>query len=184
MSEKMPIYPPCKKCDNIVSLRRRVVLGEGDPKSKIMFIGEAPGNREDKEGRPFVGAAGKVFESLLTDCNVSRAQVYVTNIVKCRPSTPDRKKNRQPTITEVKNCIPYLTMEREQIKPKVISPMGNIALVYFLPETTISKVHGQLFPSGEYSIIPLYHPAVAVYDPNFYPILLKDMEFALSSIGR
>jgi len=138
------------------------VPGEGNPDTKIMFIGEAPGFNEDREGRPFVGQAGKLLEKTLAEVmNLKRDDVYITNIVKFRP--PD---NRDPTPVEIEACRDWLDRQISIIAPKIICTLGRFSLAKFIPDVTISRVHGQSrfveFGGIKYIIFPMYHPAAAL----------------------
>lgn len=171
----------CKKCV-LENTRTNAVPGEGSSDANILFIGEAPGLNEDKKGRPFVGKAGKILDELLNSISLNRNDIYITNIIKCRPPN-----NRNPKIEEIKTCSPYLDKQIRIIKPKVICCLGNFATKYILEKYNlknkiqgISKIKGNIFKvstlSGEINIIPLYHPAVATYDPRKIDELKKDFE--------
>ncbi len=150
-----------------------VVPGEGNSSADIMFIGEAPGAREDKLGRPFVGPAGKFLDILLKSINLEREDVFITNVVKCRP--PD---NRDPSDEEKKVFSPWLKAQVEFINPKVFVPLGRHALASFLPEVKISSAHGKIFnrEKDDRVIFAMYHPAVALYNGSYREILLEDMK--------
>lgn len=140
------------------------------PKSGIVFIGEAPGRNEDKEGKPFVGAAGKFLNELLRSIGYTRRDVYVTNVVKYRP--PD---NRDPLPEEKKDCRVWVNAELIFLKPKVIIPLGRHALETFIPNQQISLVHGKVYiHSSGIPVFAMYHPAAALYNPNLRQILAKD----------
>ncbi len=142
------------------------------PKSGIVFIGEAPGLNEDKLGKPFVGAAGKLLDELLKGIGYTREDVYVTNVVKYRP--PD---NREPLPEEKDSCRVWVNAELLFINPKVIIPLGRHALERFLPDSQISLVHGQAFThSSGIPIFAMYHPAVALYNPTLKETLVKDFK--------
>ncbi len=154
----------CKKCP-LYRNRKNAVPGEGGHKKRIMFIGEAPGRREDELGRPFVGAAGKFLDELLSEIGLTREDVYITNVVKCRPPN-----NRDPTEEEISLCSPYLERQIEILKPRIICPLGRFAAKYVLERygfemSTISRVQGKIF-EGDVIIIPMYHPAAALYHQN------------------
>lgn len=167
----------CKRC-SLWKTRKNPVAGEGPVTAKVMFIGEAPGYNEDVQGRPFVGKAGKIFDELLHSVELERKKVYVTNILKCRPPN-----NRDPLWSEIRTCTPYLDKQIMAIKPKVIGTLGNFASSYVLekfgitPEK-IGKIHGKTFHIKnlllETWIIPLYHPAAVVYNPNMKGVLMED----------
>ncbi|MBO3800407.1 MAG: uracil-DNA glycosylase [Candidatus Brockarchaeota archaeon] len=169
----------CKKC-RLWENRTNVVFGEGDLNSKIMLIGEAPGLNEDKEGRPFVGQAGKMLnETLLKAAGLERNRVYITNVVKCRPP-----KNREPFEDEVEACFPYLSIQIQFIKPKLIVTLGNIATStlfrkFNLKFASMSQIHGKIcnvstLSYGNLKIIPSYHPATALYNPRVLSLMMDD----------
>jgi DNA polymerase len=140
------------------------------PSSGIIFIGEAPGKNEDLQGRPFVGAAGKFLDKLLQSIGLTRDEVYVSNTVKYRP--PD---NREPTEEEKNSCRVWLNAELVYIKPKVIVPLGKHALERFVPGAKISASHGEAFPHPSHiPVFAMYHPAVALYNPNLRTVLQED----------
>ena len=144
--------------DSSLPLREaNLVFGEGDPNCKVMFIGEAPGQNEDRLGRPFVGRAGQLLRQMIRELGWKEADVYITNIVKRRPP-----ENRDPLPEEIEAYKPYLTKQIEIINPKIIAPLGRFSMNYFLPEAKISLSHGKLFSFGERKIFPLYHPAAAL----------------------
>lgn len=155
-----------------IAITSNPVPGEGNPRAKIVFIGEAPGRKEDEQGKPFVGQAGKVLDTLLASIDLKRADVYVTNIVKFRP--PD---NRDPTTKEKIACLPFLHAELAIIKPKVIVPLGRHALMHFLPNATITEAHGKAHTlPDDTTVFPLYHPAAALHNPNLKQTLFEDMK--------
>jgi len=167
----------CSKC-TLSTSRNNVVVGSGKITSQLFFIGEAPGAQEDKHGIPFVGRAGKLFDTLLNSIDLNRTDVYVANILKCRPP-----KNRNPKSNEIQQCTPYLEQQLKIIQPTIISPMGNFATKYCCKKFSkefhnISSLHGQNLPISINSkpgyLIPLYHPAAAVYNPNLVDAMKKD----------
>lgn len=169
----------CRRC-NLWKTRNNIVIGEGSLKADIMFIGEAPGYYEDKEGRPFVGKAGKILDELLNLVELKREEIYITNILKCRPPG-----NRDPLPEEIKACTPYLDKQIETINPEKICTLGNFATNYIfssfgLKPESIGKIHGKIFKARNLfisvNIMPLYHPAAAVYNPNMKPILIEDFK--------
>ena len=162
----------CTKCD-LHKSRTIAVPGDGSTNTPLLFIGEAPGKQEDLEGRPFVGAAGRLLSQLLSSVGLSREGIYITNIVKCRPP-----ENRPPHTKEIVACSNYLERQMKLIKPKIICPMGNIALRSLLrKDTSISKAHGQPFPYAEsHLIFPLYHPAAALYVAKLRTVLEEDFQ--------
>jgi len=165
----------CQKCP-LFKTRTLPVIGAGNHNADIMFIGEAPGSQEDKTGVPFCGAAGKILDELLASIKVARNDVYIANILKDRPPA-----NRNPQNEEIEACTPYLVKQIEIIKPKIICTLGNFATAFILNKYQladkiqgISKIHGQIFTAVDLKIIPLYHPAVAVYNANMIEVLKKD----------
>jgi DNA polymerase len=169
----------CKKC-GLHKTRNKAVVGEGSLDAKVMFIGEAPGFNEDMQGRPFVGKAGRFLDELLSSIGLKRSEVYIANILKCRPP-----KNRNPQAEEIKTCTNYLDRQIAIIKPETICPMGNFAAAYILEKfglkpDSIGKIHGKAFRVRNLllnaRIVPLYHPASAVYNPNMRFTLLQDFK--------
>lgn len=159
----------CQKCDLQYS-RKKAVPGEGTVNSEIMFIGEGPGFYENEQGRPFVGAAGKFLDELLANINIKRGQVFITNVVKCRPPG-----NRDPQPDEVQICTSsYLDRQIQAINPKVIVTLGRYSMGLFLPEAKISSVHGQTIWIKGRLIVPMYHPAAALHQQSLRPIIEKD----------
>jgi len=146
------------------------VLGEGNPNADVMFIGEAPGQKEDEQGRPFVGPAGKFLDELLASIGFKREDVYISNVVKYRPPS-----NRDPTPEEKEQCMPWLKMEIAVIKPKVIVPLGRHALGHFFTKLSISDAHGKPQKlTDETWAFPIYHPAAALHNPNLKQALFDD----------
>jgi len=169
----------CRKC-NLWKTRKNPVVGTGSLDSEILFVGEAPGYNEDLKGSPFVGKAGKILDELLESVGLNRNDIYIANILKCRP--PD---NRNPLKNEIESCTEYLNKQIELIQPKIILPLGNFACSYIFEKFSlnydkISNVHGKVFQlntlMGTIKIIPLYHPAVATYNPNTKDTLLEDFK--------
>lgn len=159
----------CNLCDLFHS-RKLAVPGEGPVDSDIMFIGEGPGFHENEQGRPFVGAAGKFLEELLASINLSREQVYITNVVKCRPPG-----NRDPQSIEVDTCTStYLDRQIQAINPKVIVTLGRFSMGIFLANAKISKVHGQSMTIKGRLVVPMYHPAAALHQGSLRPVIEKD----------
>lgn len=136
-----------------------LVFGEGDPDSKIMFIGEAPGFYEAQEGRPFVGNAGRLLNKMLESVGLKREDVYITNLLRFRPP-----ENRDPNPKEVEEYTPFLKRHIDIIKPKIIITLGRFALNYFLPNAKITRDHGKIHQATNYVIYPVFHPAAALRD--------------------
>lgn len=157
----------CKKC-NLCSTRTNAVPGEGDYNADIFFIGEAPGEREDIEGIPFCGRSGNLLTQMLNEIGLDRKDIFITNIVKCRPPG-----NRDPEENEIDSCKPYLKLQIALVKPKIICTLGRYSSSLFVKDK-ISKIHGQIFKFGKYTVIPLYHPAVGLYNPNMKKVMQED----------
>ena len=149
--------------------RTLTVPGDGDPDAELMFIGEAPGQHEDEQGRPFVGRAGQLLDELLGEIGFSRADVFVANVVKCRPP-----KNRDPMPDEIGCCEGYLREQIEGIRPKLIVLLGRFATQYFLPDAKMGESRGQPFQAGPWLILPVYHPAAALRNSNLMATLRQD----------
>lgn len=151
-----------------------VVPGDGSAEADILFIGEAPGKKEDEQGKPFIGAAGKFLSEMLASIGLAREDIYITNVVKYRPPN-----NRDPLPKEVADCWPWLEAQIQLIKPKLIVPLGRHAMERFLKGKKISEVHGQLFEIdlpriGKRNFYTLYHPAAALYNGSMRKVLLED----------
>lgn len=161
----------CQKCP-LSNNRINTVPGDGSVKADIMFIGEGPGREEDKQGLPFVGSAGKFLDELLNVIELKRSDVFIGNIVKCRPP-----QNRDPLPEEIDTCFPYLQRQITSIKPKLIVLLGRHAMYQFLPEELkISKIHGQPFRRHDQVYLPLYHPAAALYHGSLRDVIIKDFK--------
>lgn len=165
----------CKLCD-LYNTRNNIVVGYGNPNADIMFIGEAPGRNEDIKGIPFVGEAGSILNELLKQLHLAREDVYITNVVKCRPPN-----NRDPTNEEIDRCSRYLEEELKIVAPRIIIPLGRFATKYIVERfgiefTSISKMHGVPIPVGGITIVPMYHPAYAIYDSTKKNILINDFK--------
>ncbi len=165
----------CRKC-SLYKTRTYPVIGKGSHQAKIIFVGEGPGYREDQKGEPFVGAAGKILDELLESVNIKREDVYIANLLKCRPP-----KNRDPELNEIKACLPYLERQISLINPSVVCTLGRYAMEVFikrfnLKEGTISQFHGRTFETDDFKFIPLYHPAVAVYNAGMKQVLKEDFK--------
>lgn len=160
-------------CPDLAEQATNLVMGEGSASAEIVFIGEAPGKNEDLQGLPFVGAAGKFLNEMLKGISLERKDVYITNIVKYRPPN-----NRDPLPGEKKAFWPYLVQQLEVIQPKVVVTLGRHSMEYFLPDFKISLVHGQpkriAFGTMKLVILPLYHPAAALYNGSMRATLIED----------
>jgi DNA polymerase len=151
--------------------RTHAVPGEGPPGADIMFIGEGPGFHEDRQGRPFVGAAGKFLEELLASIGMTREQVFIANVIKCRPPG-----NRDPLTDELSACEPYLERQIQLVKPKVIVTLGRFSMYRYFPGAAISKIHGQPKRVGSTLVVPMFHPAAALHQPKWRPLVEADFK--------
>ncbi len=158
----------CKKCD-LCHSREKGVPGEGPPNAEIMFIGEGPGFHENMQGRPFVGAAGELLVELLDGIGLKREQVFITNVVKCRPPG-----NRDPQPEELLACDPYLEKQLQIINPKVVVTLGRFSMAKFIPQTKISEIHGQPVKVKGMLVVPFFHPAAALHRPSLRPVVEED----------
>lgn len=158
----------CTKCA-LHESRKKAVTGEGPADAEVMFIGEGPGFHENEQGRPFVGASGKFLDQLLEQAGLTRSEVFITNVVKCRP--PD---NRDPQPEELLACSEYLDGQIEAINPSIIVTLGRISMGRYVPGAKITSVHGQMQNIGGRFIIPMYHPAAALHQPALRPSMLAD----------
>jgi uracil-DNA glycosylase family 4 len=160
-------------CPDLAQEATNLVMGDGSPDAEIVFIGEAPGKNEDLQGKPFVGAAGKFLDELLAGVSLDRSDVYITNIVKYRPPN-----NRDPLPEEKQAFWPYLVRQLEVIKPHIVVTLGRHSMEYFLPGAKISLVHGQpkriTFGDTKLVIVPLFHPAAALYNGGLRQTLIDD----------
>ncbi len=154
---------------NCISRGKLTVPGEGPADAEIMFIGEGPGFHENDQGRPFVGAAGHFLEQLLESIGLKREQVYITNVVKCRPPG-----NRDPQAEELQACSDYLERQVQAINPKVIVTLGRYSMARFLPNAKIGEIHGQAVRMHGRMIVPMYHPAAALHQPSLRPSVEAD----------
>lgn len=158
----------CKKCD-LWRSRKNAVPGEGPADAEIMLIGEGPGFHENEKGRPFVGAAGNFLNELLAQAGLERSDVFITNVVKCRPPG-----NRDPLPEEIATCDQYLERQIEAINPKIIITLGRYSMGKFMPGAKISSVHGQMRKVGDRFVIAMFHPAAALHQASIKPTILKD----------
>ena len=160
----------CTRC-RLSESRTHAVPGEGPSNAEIMFVGEGPGFHEDRQGRPFVGAAGRYLEELLASINLTRNDVYITNVVKCRPPG-----NRDPQPDEIDACRPYLDRQIELIQPKMIVTLGRFSMNLFLPEAQISKAHGKPRKIRGIIYYPIYHPAAGLHQPKWKSVIEEDFK--------
>ncbi|ACZ41712.1 phage SPO1 DNA polymerase-related protein [Thermobaculum terrenum ATCC BAA-798] len=160
----------CTKCP-LSATRTNAVPGEGNPSAQIMFIGEGPGFNEDRQGRPFVGAAGAFLNELLQSVGLRREDVFITNVVKCRPPG-----NRDPLPEEIQACSCYLDRQIELIKPAVIVTLGRYSMARYFPNERISRIHGQPRRIGDLTVVPLFHPAAALHQPALKETSISDFK--------
>jgi len=167
LKDKLKVWDGCD-----LAKQSNPVLGEGNPNADIVFIGEAPGKREDELGRPFVGPAGKFLDELLASIGLKREDIYITNIVKYRPPG-----NRDPEPAEKTACLPWVKLELALIKPKIIATLGKHALNEFFPKLSISHVHGKPQKITEnLCVFPIYHPAAALHNGGLREALFADFK--------
>jgi uracil-DNA glycosylase family 4 len=159
----------CQQCE-IAKYRNRVVPGEGAEDADIMFIGEAPGWHEDQQGRPFVGPAGKYLDELLASINLNRQQVFIANVIKCRPQG-----NRDPLPTEIQNCRQWLQRQIGIIQPKMIVTLGRYSMAMYFPGKSISKIHGTTQKRDDVVYYAMYHPAAALHQASLRSAIEEDM---------
>ena len=173
----------CTRC-RLAQTRTQVVFGVGNPHADLLFVGEAPGFHEDKQGLPFVGQAGKLLDQLLAGIGLDRSQVYVANVLKCRPPG-----NRDPAPDEIESCEPHLFRQIELIQPRVVATLGNFATKLLSgKQTGITRVHGveqeTTIGGNRVLLYPLYHPAAALYTPAMLEVLKQDFARIPELIGR
>jgi DNA polymerase len=158
----------CEKCA-LHESRKKSVPGDGPADAEIMFIGEGPGFHENEQGHPFVGASGKFLDQLLAQADVTRADVFIANVVKCRPPG-----NRDPLPDELAVCDTYLEAQIQAINPSIIVTLGRFSMNKFFPGAKISAVHGQMQKVGDRFVIPMFHPAAALHQAALKPSILGD----------
>lgn len=160
----------CTRC-KLYHSRKNAVPGAGNPQASVLFIGEGPGFHENEQGLPFVGAAGQFLDELLAEAKLTRAEVFITNVVKCRPPG-----NREPMDDELDACRPYLERQIATINPDVIVTLGRYSMGHFIHNGKISGIHGKSFWSNGRMIVPMYHPAAALHQPSLRSIVVQDFQ--------
>ena len=165
LASKVHVCTDCRLSEG----RTRAVPGEGPERAELMFIGEGPGYHEDQQGRPFVGPAGQFLEQLLASIGMTRDQVFIANMIKCRPPN-----NRDPLPGEVAACSKYLDRQIQLIAPKVIVTLGRHSLAKFLPGATISKAHGKAVRKDGFILYPIYHPAAALHQRSLRSVIEEE----------
>lgn len=169
----------CHRCA-LSAERTRLVFGAGDPHARLMLVGEAPGKNEDLTGEPFVGAAGRLLDDLLAGISMKRSQVYIANMVKCRPSG-----NRDPEPHEIGTCSGFLARQIELVDPVVVSTLGRFAAHYVLGTTaSITSLRGKLYRVGDRRVVPVFHPAAALYDGSKRAVLEDDFRRLRAVLDR
>ena len=159
----------CQRCI-LAQSRKNPVPGEGPQNAQVLFIGEGPGFHEDQQGRPFVGAAGHFLEELLAEIGLTREDVYICNVIKCRPP-----QNRDPLPEEIEACKPFLDRQIEIISPQMIVTLGRFSMERYFPAAKISQMHGQPRKIGGIIYYPIYHPAAALHQPKWRQVVQDDM---------
>lgn len=160
----------CTRCQ-LAKSRTRAVPGEGPVTAEIMVIGEGPGQSEDQQGRPFVGRSGQLLDQLLAGINLKRSDIFITNVVKCRPPN-----NRDPLPEEMEACRPWLDQQIELIQPKVIVTVSRFAMARWFPNEKITVIHGKAKRFGNLLVVPMFHPAAALRNVNLMPLLEADFK--------
>jgi uracil-DNA glycosylase family 4 len=172
MPELTDLYAQIRACTrcSLARSRTRAVPGEGPENATVMFIGEAPGFHEDKTGRPFVGAAGQFLEELLASIDMTRQDVYIANVIKCRPPG-----NRDPSPVEIEACEWYLDRQIELIRPKMVVTLGRFSMARYFPGSKISAIHGRPRKIAGVLYYPMFHPAAALHQPKLRHTVEEDM---------
>jgi DNA polymerase len=167
LGEQIAVCPNCA----LSRTRTRAVPGEGNPDADIVFIGEGPGFHEDQQARPFVGAAGKFLDELLASIGLNRKDVYICNVIKCRPPN-----NRDPLPGEIEACKPWLEEQLGVIRPKVIVTLGRFSMTRYFPGQAISRIHGQPRRVDGVMVVPMYHPAAALHQASLRRTIMEDFK--------
>jgi uracil-DNA glycosylase family 4 len=179
LAEIRELIGDCHRCP-LGDTRTTLVFGVGDPKARVMLVGEAPGKNEDLKGEPFVGAAGQLLNELLAHAGLAREDVYIANVLKCRPPG-----NRNPEPGEIETCTPFLREQIRVIEPEVLVTLGNFATKFVLrTETGITRLHGRPQQAGRFTVLPIFHPAAAIYDRTKRDALFADFEVLRGLLGR
>lgn len=169
----------CKRCPLAFAGRHTIVFGEGDPNARLMFVGEGPGADEDAQGRPFVGRAGQLLNNMITAMGLKREQVYIANIVKCRPP-----QNRTPEPVEANTCSPFLFRQIDAIRPEVLVALGSTAATYLLGgKASLSSLRGRVHEARGSKLIVTYHPAFLLRDPRQKKEAWADLQIAMRELG-
>ncbi|MBQ9058289.1 MAG: uracil-DNA glycosylase [Atopobiaceae bacterium] len=170
LEEIQAVLGNCQRCE-LGQTRTKLVFGVGNPHARVMFVGEGPGKNEDLQGEPFVGAAGKKLNELLERCGLCRDDIYIANVVKCRPPA-----NRNPKPAEIEACAPYLREQMRSIWPDAIVCLGNFATQFVMKtELGITKLRGKMYQVGHFQVVPTFHPAATIYHPDWLQDLESDL---------
>lgn len=170
LEEIRAVLGDCRRCE-LADGRHNIVFGVGDPHARLMFIGEGPGKNEDLRGEPFVGAAGRKLDELVGLTGLTRRQVYICNVVKCRPPG-----NRNPQPNEIDTCAPFLREQVRSVWPDVIVCLGNFATRFVLrTDLGVTKLRGRLYQTGHFVVCPTFHPAACLYHTQWEPLLAQDL---------
>lgn len=170
LSEIQALIGDCRRCV-LGDTRKNIVFGSGNPHARVMLIGEAPGKNEDERGVPFVGAAGQKLDALLAAAGIAREEVFIANVLKCRPP-----KNRNPKYEEIMACSPYLREQIRSVWPDVLLCLGNFASQWVLKtERGVTQLRGQLYQVGHFVVCPTFHPAACIYHRAWQPLLEEDL---------
>jgi len=172
VSELTDLYAEVARCTRCALSQSRInaVPGEGPENAAVMFIGEAPGFHENQQGRPFVGAAGKFLDELLASIDLRREDVYICNVIKCRPPG-----NRDPLPEEIEACQPFLDRQIALVRPRIVITLGRYSMARYFPNATISQIHGRPRKMGGVIYYPMYHPAAALHQPRYRADIESDM---------
>jgi uracil-DNA glycosylase len=179
LSQLAAVVAKCKRCKELASARKQTVFGVGDPNARIMFIGEAPGADEDKQGEPFVGRAGQLMNKIIEACKLTREEIYICNILRCRPPG-----NRNPLPKEAANCREFLDAQIQVVQPDYIICWGTVAAQNLLEEKrAVGKLRGQFFEYGSAKVICTYHPSYLLRNPSAKQHVWDDMKFVMKDMG-
>jgi DNA polymerase len=179
LDEIRSLVGDCHRCP-LGETRTTLVFGVGDPAARVVLIGEAPGKNEDLKGEPFVGAAGQLLNELLGEAGLDRSDVYIANVLKCRPPG-----NRDPEPAEIETCTPFLREQIRVIDPVVLVTLGNFATKFVLKtDVGITRLHGKLQTAGRFKVLPVYHPAATIYDRSKRDDLFADFRLLREVIGH
>lgn len=170
LAEIEDVLGNCHRCP-LGDTRTNIVFGVGDPNARVMFIGEGPGRNEDLQGEPFVGAAGHKLDSLLSIAGLTRQEIYIANVVKCRPPS-----NRNPLPGEIEACSPFLREQIRSVWPDVLVCLGNFATQFVLrTDKGVTHLRGKLYQTGHFVVAPTFHPAACIYHSDWQPLLEQDL---------